>query len=391
MANSLQTKIGTTAFAFRGYNTANLGRTPEILAHPAYGKTTRRYLTRGSEICAEIIRRPVDLVAAVSEHREYGLDRYAEAVSLIVAADLAQVELLEEFHGVRFREAKLAYGYSLGELSAVACGGVLSMAEVLSVPVSMAEDAAALAENTVMGILFSRGPAIDEMDVNRLCRLITSEGNGTIAVSSILTPNTYLLLGQNDTIAQFKSRMHQFLPMPAHIKVNPERWPPLHTPIVRQKHIPDRAAVMMATMRGGLQPPCPPVLSLVTGERSYDDYHARDILRDWIDHPQRLWDAIYETLSSGISTVIHVGPGPNVIPATFTRLSENVSQQMTGRSIGHMGMRAAAGLARRPWLSTLLPGRAALLRAPLLRHIILEDWLLENSPSASGSAARTSF
>src|SRR3954468_10356357 len=167
MPNSLQTKIGTSAFAFRGYNTTNLGRTPELLAHPAYGKTIRRYLNRGSEICAEIVRRPVDLAATVEAQREYGLDGYAEAIAMIVAADLAQVELLEEYHGVRFREAKLAYGYSLGELSAVARGGVLTMAEVLSVPVSMAEDAGALAENTVMGILFSRGPAIDEMDVNR--------------------------------------------------------------------------------------------------------------------------------------------------------------------------------------------------------------------------------
>ncbi len=380
MNNSLQSKIGTSAFAFRGYNTTNLGRTPELLAYTAYGPTIRRYLDRASEICEEIVRRPVDLASAVSERREYGLDRYAEAVAMIVAADLAQVELLEKFHGVRFGEAKLAYGYSLGELSAVACAGVFTMAEILSVPVAMAEDAASLAADVTMGILFSRGPTIDEMDVNRLCRLITSEGKGTIAVSSILTPNTYLLLGQNDTIARFKAQMHEFLPDPAHLKLNPERWPPLHTPIVRQKHIPDRAAVMMDVMRGGLQPPCPPVLSLVTGKRSYDDYHARDLLRDWADHPQRLWDAVYETLSSGISTVIHVGPGPNVIPATFTRLSENVTQQMSGRSIGHMGMRAAAGLARRPWLSSLLPNRAALLRAPLLQHIILEDWLLENPP-----------
>ena len=42
---------------------------------------------------------------------------------------------------------------------------------------------------------------------------------------------------------------------------------------------------------------------------------------------------------------------------------------------------APAGLARRPWLSALLPSRAALLRAPLLQHIILEDWLLENPPT----------
>jgi [acyl-carrier-protein] S-malonyltransferase len=387
MPSPLQTKIATTAFAFRGYNTTNLGRTPELLAHPTYGRTIRRYLQRASEECEKIIGRPVDLVAAVTQRQEYGLDRYAEAIALIVAADLAQVELLEEFHGVRFREAKLAYGYSLGELSAVACAGVFSLADVLSVPVAMAEDCAALAANVTMGVLFSRGTAIDEQDVNRLCRLITSEGHGTVAVSSVITPNTYLLLGQNETIGRFKAEMHKFLPDPAHIKINPERWPPLHTPIVRQKAIPDRAAVMMEAMPGGLQPPCPPVLSLVTGERSYDDYHARDILRDWVDHPQRLWNAVYETLANGITTVVHVGPEPNVIPATFTRLAENVIQQTSGRSLGRMGMRAAAGLARRPWLSALLPSRAALLRAPLIKQIILEDWLLENAPGGETVAS----
>jgi len=386
MAISLQSKIGTTAFAFRGYNTTNLGRTPELLAHPAYGPTVRRYLKRGSEICADIIKRPVDLGAWVSRREEFGMDRYAEAVSLIVAADLAQVQLLEEFHGVRYREARLAYGYSLGELSAVACGGVLDMAEVLSVPVAMADDCAALAENVVMGVLFSRGPAIAERDVRRLCRQITAEGNGTIDMSAILSPNTYLLLGQNGTIDQFKATMHEFLPAPAHMKINPERWPPLHTPIARQRHIPDRAAVMMASMRGGFVPPCPPVFSLVTGERSYDDYNARDILRDWVDHPQRLWDAVCETLASGITTVIHVGPAPNVIPATFNRLSVDIVQQTVGRSLGKMGMRAAAGLARRPWLSALLPSRAALLRAPMLKHIILEDWLLEHGTDLTGDS-----
>jgi [acyl-carrier-protein] S-malonyltransferase len=219
------------------------------------------------------------------------------------------------------------------------------------------------------------------MDVRRLCRQITAESKGTIGISSILSPNTYLLLGQNETVARFKAIMHEFLPDPAHIRMNPDIWPPLHTPIVRQRNIPDRAAVMMDAMPGGFQPPCPPIVSLVTGERSYDDYHARDILRDWVDHPQRLWDAIYETLASGVTTVIHVGPDPNLIPATFNRLSENVQEQIKGRSLGKMGMRAAAGLARRPWLSAILPSRAALLRAPTIRHILLEDWLLENAPT----------
>jgi [acyl-carrier-protein] S-malonyltransferase len=381
MPATLPFRIANSAFAFRGYNITNLGRTAELLAHPAYGATIRRYLKRCSEICAEITQRPVDLAALVTQHVEPGLDQYAEAVGLIFAAELAQVQLLEEFHGVPYREAKLSYGYSLGELAAVACGGVFDWGDVLRVPVTMAADSASLADNVRMGVLFSRGPAIDELDVRRLCRQITAEGAGTIGISSILSPNTYLLLGQNETVPRFKATMHEFLPDPAHVRINPDRWPPLHTPIVRQRHIPDRAAVMMDSMPGGFQPPCPPIFSLVTGERSYDDYHARDILRDWVDHPQRLWDVIYETLASGISTVIHVGPDPNLIPATFNRLSENIQEQMAGRSLGKMRMRAAAGLARRKWLSAILPSRAALLRAPAVKHIILEDWLLENPPT----------
>jgi [acyl-carrier-protein] S-malonyltransferase len=67
------------------------------------------------------------------------------------------------------------------------------------------------------------------------------------------------------------------------------------------------------------------------------------------------------------------------VPATFHRLAENVQQQSAGRSLGSYGMRAAARLARRPWLSAILPSRAALLRAPLLKHVLLEHWLLEHA------------
>jgi [acyl-carrier-protein] S-malonyltransferase len=249
----------------------------------------------------------------------------------------------------------------------------------MRVPIAIANDCAELADNAIMGVLFSRGPAIAEVDVLRLCQQVTSEGDGVIGMSSILSPNTYLVLGQNNTVERFKEIMHEVLPAPAHLRFNRDRWPPMHTHIVRQRHVPDRAAVMMDSMRGGFTPPCPPILSLVTGKRSYDDIHARDLLRDWSDHPQRLWDAVYETLACGVTTVVHVGPGPNVIPATFNRLSENVLEQTAGNSFGSLGMRAAAGLARRPWLSALLPSRAALLRAPTLKQVMLEDWLLEHS------------
>jgi [acyl-carrier-protein] S-malonyltransferase len=376
--DALQAELGSTAFAFRGYNLTNMGRTPELLAHPVYGPTVARYLRQAGKICEQETNRPVDLVRRVAEDCEPGLEAYAEAVALIMAVELAHIQLLEEFHGVYFGTARLAYGYSLGELTTLACAGVVDMNDVMRVPIAIATDAAELAANTKMGILFSRGPAIPEADVHRLCREITSEGDGVIGVSSILSPNTYLVLGQGNRVQRFKETMHETLPPAAHLRIHPEHWPPMHTPIVRQKFVPDRASVMMDSMRGGFVPPNPPIISLVTGKRSYDEAHARELLRNWADHPQRLWDAVYETLACGATTVVHVGPAPNLIPATFHRLAENVVEQSAGNSLGSLGMRAAAGLARRPWLSALLPSRAALLRAPHVKHVILEDWLLEH-------------
>ncbi len=154
--------------------------------------------------------------------------------------------------------------------------------------------------------------------------------------------------------------------------MNEHRWPPLHTPIIWEKFVPNRASKLLHTLPGGFSPPRPDVLSLVSGTTCYDALNSREIIGQWIDHTQRLWDAIISLLSMGIETIIHVGPQPNIIPATFDRLAANVELQTRGSR----RMRAASAVARRPWLQSLLP-RAALLRAPLIRHVVLEDWLLE--------------
>lgn len=83
-------------------------------------------------------------------------------------------------------------------------------------------------------------------------------------------------------------------------------------------------------------------------------------------------DVVYELLRSDVDTVIHVGPEPNIIPATFTRLKENVEAETKGK----IGMRALTSVVDHPWIKRLLPERTALLRAPVIKQIILEDWLL---------------
>ena len=111
---------------------------------------------------------------------------------------------------------------------------------------------------------------------------------------------------------------------------------------------------------------------MVTAAVSYDEFNARDTIARWIDHRQRMWDVVNELLVMGIESILHFGPEPNIIPATFERLAANVDTLTRGSR----RMRAASAVVRRPWLQNLLPRRAALLRAPLVKHVIVEDWLL---------------
>jgi len=220
--------------------------------------------------------------------------------------------------------------------------------------------------------------------VEQLCVEITMLGEGTVCISAILAPNTVLLLGQNGSLDLFKKRMKEMLPKQAHMKVNPDLWPPIHTQITRQKNIPDRASVMLETVSGGVTAPCIPVISCITGEPSYNEFNSRSVLYDWIDHPQKLWGVMENLLKSDVTTIVHVVPEPNIIPATFKRLSMNVAAQLNQKSLAGMGLRAVSSIVRgRPWLAQMVSKNASLLRAPLIEHVVLEDWLLENLPEST--------
>ncbi|MDA1051993.1 MAG: ACP S-malonyltransferase [Planctomycetota bacterium] len=369
--NELQARLESTAFAFRGYNITNLGRSPELLAHQAYGPIVRECLESASSVCAKVTGKPADLVSRVERREEPSLDAYSEAIALVMAMEQAQIRILGEQFGIELKHAQFTMGYSLGEITAVAMSGVLELSDAMRVPLALAEDCAELAHEVTLGVAFSRGKLLPMDAIRKLCLEINQAAQGVIGISAILSPNSILLMGQGDTLDRFRIAMRRF-PDRMTLRKNDHKFPPLHTPIVWQRNICDRAAVLMQTLRGGLTAPSPKVLSLVTGKCSYTDVNARQILQDWTDHPQLLWEVVYEVLRSDVDTVVHVGPEPNIMPATFTRLKDNVETETKGK----IGMRALTAVVDHPWIKRLLPERTALLRAPLITQLILEDWLL---------------
>lgn len=373
----LRGRLSAAAFAFRGYNVTNLGRTPELLAHPAYGPVLEAALRDGSALAADVLGRPVDLVERMRRRQEtQDLTTYAEDVTLIVMVSLAQLRMLEQFFGISIRGAKLAFGHSLGEASALIASGLYDYQDLLRVLLSLTDDSVALASDVTMGILFSRGPVLDLGAVKRLCVEIGQTGKGVVGISAHLSPNCVLLLGEGDTVERFRAQLGERFPAPIHLRKHGNRWPPLHTPITWRCSLPNRAAVLLQTVPGGLTLPQPVLLSSVTGKASFTDYNSRELLQRWVDQPQQLWEQLLQTLNAGVQTVIHVGPEPNLIPSTFKRLGDDIRGQQTGYSARGLGLRAIAQVLRRPWLAQLLPSYTALLRAPFIEHVMLEDWLL---------------
>jgi [acyl-carrier-protein] S-malonyltransferase len=238
-------------------------------------------------------------------------------------------------------------------------------------------------------VLFTRGGALNPADVERLCRAISAEGKGLIGPSAYLSPNTALLLGQGHTLSRVETLMREFIPEKVMLRRNPNQWPPLHSPLVWERSIPNRAAMMLYHLQEQPRIPSPPIISCVTGEESYKGPDSREVLIKWTDAPQRLWDVIDTTLSRGIEVVLHVGPAPSLIASTFARLENNVGRQLgqSNRYLHMLGRGLASELNRHAWLTRLLPSKAALLRLPYLVHVNLEDWLLEQEVHRTAAVA----
>src|SRR5688500_3167944 len=228
----LSRHLPLTALSFRGYNVTNLGRSAQLLAQPRYTATIERHLDLASAAAAEILGRPVDLVSVVRSNTELPLEKYGEAVALILAMEEAQLELLDRVYKVPWQQARLSFGFSLGEVAALVAGKVMELPEALKAPLTLADDCVAMARAVSLGMFFTRAAELPRDDSRRLLLQVNDEGKGVIGISAYPTPNSMLLMGQADTGDRFKELAQSKPHVNVQLRRHSERWPPLHTPIV---------------------------------------------------------------------------------------------------------------------------------------------------------------
>ena len=125
------------------------------------------------------------------------------------------------------------------------------MEQLLPVPLSLATDCAELTADTAMGILSIHGATLHTEDVEHLCTSISRQGHGLIGPSTYLSPYQALLIGQHDTLDRLEQAMPQYLPEGITLRRRPNHWPPLHTPLVWERNIPNRTAMAMHHITGG--------------------------------------------------------------------------------------------------------------------------------------------
>ena len=165
------------------------------------------------------------------------------------------------------------------------------------------------------------------------------------------------------------------------LKVRRDQWTPLHSPLVRRRSVPDRIADALRRVEGPLSRPTPPVISCVTGRASYRPGNIGELLTQWSDHPQRLWDVVISILTSGVRTIVHAGPAPRLIPKTFESISSRSARQRDRPISRTLAPLLGSTLGRWPRLGRLVPEKVRVLRAPHLTHVLLEDWLLDQAGS----------
>ncbi len=212
------------------------------------------------------------------------------------------------------------------------------MEQLLPIPLALATDCAELTADTTMGILSTQGRS--SSDRGRAAPLLLDQQPGARADRavdlSLAVPGAAAGSGRHAGSARARDARVPARRGDAAAQAEPLASLAYAARVGAQHPQPDRDDDVSHGGRASANRhrtsfPARPALA------NYDEWNSRAILADWTDHPQRLWDALENTLASGAELVIHVGPEPKLLTTCFDRLSHRIMKQLKMRHLDRLG------------------------------------------------------
>lgn len=239
----------------------------------------------------------VDTAAALIDQTEY-------TQPLLFAVEYALARLWMKW-GI---EPEALIGHSLGELTAAAVSGLISLEDGLALVTARGR---LMAEKCSKGAMAAVG--MSEKDVNNLLREHTWASELTIA--SVNGPNSTVVAGSGEAIDRFVTELTQTDTEVKKLRVSHA----FHSSLVEPMIEPFRKVVSAVTFGKSTIP----LVSNVSGEIS-----AAGEMADagyWCEHirrPVRFFDGISRLIDDGYNTFIEIGPKP-----TLSALGQSIAEE----------------------------------------------------------------
>jgi [acyl-carrier-protein] S-malonyltransferase len=237
----------------------------------------------------------------------------------LMAVSMAVVRVLEEEGGIKVSEAaSFVAGHSLGEYSALAASGALSIADTARLLQTRGEAMQAAVPVGVGAMAAVLGPSLEEVEAiavdaaeDQVCDVANDNSDGQVVVSG----NTEAVERAVEIAKERGARRAILLPVSA----------PFHCSLL------DPAADVMtyALASAEISMPNPPVIANVTAAPVTDPDEIRNLLIQQVTSRVRWREGVLAMRDLGVEELCELGAGK-----VLSGLTRRIERDMTSRAIG---------------------------------------------------------
>lgn len=299
----------TRAFVFPGQGSQAVGMGSDLAAAFPVARHTLQEVD-------EALNQKLSKLMAEGPADELTLTENAQPA--LMAVSLAVVRVLEQEGGIKLaQKASFVAGHSLGEYSALAAAGALSVADtarLLKVRGQTMQRAVPVGTGAMAALL---GLELDEVQA-----IATEAAQGEVcAVANDNSPGQVVISGHKAAveraIALAKEKGKKAIPLPVSA--------PFHCSLMQ----PAADAMAEALAKADWAPPTLPVVTNVTANAVSDPQKLQQLLVEQVTGLVRWRESVLWLKSQGIATLVELGSGK-----VLSAMARRIDKELTGIAVG---------------------------------------------------------